>query len=804
MFRPTRKSLVINFCSIVLFAALATGCGLFGGDDDTQAVDGGIGQPCTSISDCGGAFICAGGACQLEGSVGLGGPCWANRDCGVDLYCTPTGICAPSGEGGIGDPCGSGAECGKELTCVVHGFSGTCEAAGTADLGQPCTEADDCIPGLACAADGTCKAPVDAYPPFTGVECEPEESPFRVYFEVPRPGAAPVDFFRLPFPSDARVSAAGELDMDDFPRPGPSFLGVDIVDLYVDALVEDFAGFSSVAMVTFRLSDRLDFDSIGPGAPNLHYIDVTPSTPEYASDRARSYSYTTGHGLFVCQHNLVVANSPHQPLLADHTYAVYLTTNIRSDASEAPTQDGDFLAMLATNRPTGDEALGNAWDKHQYFRDYLADQSIAPATIAGAAVFTVQDATAPVEALAAAVETTPLPLLKDLTVCDSDVASPCDDGDVRVCGAANADFYEVHGRYSVPIYQQGTSPYATPAEGGKIEFVGGVPQLVDTVDVCMVMTIPKTSKPASGWPLVIYGHGTSGSFKGAVNNGVAAALATSSQPMAMFSFDGVVHGERRNDHPRDEDSLMFNLINPAAARDNGLQGAVDVVQAFRLADVTSFNVTGVGDIDFDAANVYLFGHSQGSNVGVPAAAVSSRPRGAIFSGAGAHLTHGILNKSSPVDAQTGLEFLLGEEITASHPVMTIWQTYFDRSDTVNFAPLMLERPPAGVVPKHVFMTWGLDDTYSPRKTLNIMALALGVPVATPVVEAIDGASQASRPITVNKATPDGARTAACFQYQPSGYDGHFVATRNSYAITDWSAFLASAIDGDPNGDPNVP
>lgn len=778
-----------------------SGCSWLKGDDTPAGPDGGVGDMCTGNSECGAAFICAGGFCQLAGSVGLGGPCSANRDCATDLFCTPQGVCGPAGGGDVGASCATGAECKKELVCVVFGFGGTCEMAGTSDLGGACTASTDCLAGLACAADSTCKGPGDAFPPFTGVECEPEETPFRVYFEVPRPGAPPADFFRLPFPNDARVDATGALNMDDFPRPGPGFLGVDLIDLYVDALEDDFRGFSSSASVTFRFSGQLDFDSIGAGAENMHYIDITPGAPEFGNDRGRRFSYTTGRGLYLCNHAFTVGNDPHQPLLPGHTYAVYLTSSIRSAASEAPSQDADFAAVLAATRPTGDPALENAWDQYQPFRDYLADQNMAPSTIAGAAVFTVQDTTGPVEKLHTAVQGTPVPELKDLTLCANGVTSPCADGDSRICGAADPDFYEIHGRYTVPMYQQGTTPYATPADGGKIVFnASDVPEQNGSFDVCMVMMIPKqATKPAGGWPLVVYAHGTGGTFRGVVTNGAGRAIVTGSTPAAVFSFDGVVHGARRNGHSRDEDSLMFNVINPAAARDNNLQGAVDVMQAFRIPQVAAFNVTGVtGAIDFDPTKLFYFGHSQGSNVGVPAVAVSSEAKGAIFSGAGAYLTDGILNKTSPVDAKGALQFLLGEELTGSHPVMTIWQTYFDRSDTLNFAPLILDRPPAGVPTKHVFMTWATDDTFSPRPTLNIMARAMRIPIANPTLEAIGQLNSIARPITLNKAAADTDRTAALFQYQSDGYDGHFVSTRNPTAVVDWMAFLTSGFNGAPN------
>jgi hypothetical protein len=182
-------------------------------------------------------------------------------------------------------------------------------------------------------------------------------------------------------------------------------------------------------------------------------------------------------------------------------------------------------------------------------------------------------------------------------------------------------------------------------------------------------------------------------------------------------------------------------------------------------------------------------------VGIPAEAVSDYTPGSIFSGAGGFLTDGILNKTSPVDAKAGLEFLLGEPISRTHPMMVIWQTYFDSVDTINYGPLLVVRPLAGVASQDVYMSWGLDDTYSPNGTLDSMANSIGLPVANPVVSGngiVNGT--VVRPIVDNKGSGDGPnRTAALFQYQPDSYDGHFVATRHANAIADWLAFITSQI-----------
>ncbi|MBK9030652.1 MAG: hypothetical protein IPL61_04820 [Myxococcales bacterium] len=355
----------------------------------------------------------------------------------------------------------------------------------------------------------------------------------------------------------------------------------------------------------------------------------------------------------------------------------------------------------------------------------------------------------------------------------------------------------------MPNYQSGTLPYERPVDGGAIAVDGaGAPMVQGELPVCFAMTIPKGMMPSGGWPVVVYAHGTGGNYRSAIGNGIAERLAGASTPMATFTFDGVAHGERRGTSARTPDSLMFNIVNPRAARDNHLQGAVDVMTALRLGDVTGLTAPMVGPFQLDPARTYFFGHSQGSNVGIPALAVSDRAPAAIFSGAGSVLIEGILGKKQPVDARAGLEFLLGEPLGGGHPVMTIWQLFFDKIDPVNYASMLIRRPPPGVASKHVWMSWGKGDSYSPEATLTATAHAAGLQVAAPVVTPIALATDA-RPITPNRVAGDGpTRFGAVFQYDLAGAaDGHFVTTESAAALADWEAFLTSTA---ATGTPTVP
>src|SRR5262249_13964030 len=156
---------------------------------------------------------------------------------------------------------------------------------------------------------------------------------------------------------------------------------------------------------------------------------------------------------------------------------------------------------------------------------------------AAAAVFTVQDAPGHMQRLAADVAKQPAPKLSALTRCAAGVKSPCDDGTpARACGAGGAAFDEIHGRVWVPIYQAGTPPAPTPAPGGGITETAGAPVVVRSEDVCFALSVPKgaSAAPAAGWPLVVYRHGTGGSMRSFIDEGIAAKMAGLITPAAVF------------------------------------------------------------------------------------------------------------------------------------------------------------------------------------------------------------------------------------------------------------------------------
>lgn len=763
-----------------------------------------MGGGCTRDSDCSNGRICSADACKILGETSSGGSCWATRDCSSGLFCSPDSMrCTPAGDKRIGDACLFDAECTAGLRCNYTGFNGYCATAGVGTPGDQCVKQEDCTGGLFCGATSECTTFARAFPGFNGVNCPADTAAFHSYFEVPRAGKPPVDFYRLPFPNDVRVKADGKLDLSDFPRPGPTPLGPDLVKLYTDALSADFDGFSGMIPIAFRFSKEIDFGFLPNQAiGNISFVDLS-TTPKPTELLGMNFGWTPNRNKFACQNFLTVyPTGGDSPLTPGHTYAVTLGTGaVKSLTGEMATQDPDLAAVLGETRPTSSDELGVAWDKYTKLRAYLKTVNVQPSAVVNATIFTLSDPKADMGRLRAALATEQPPVLSNLFQCGvSSGADPCDDGsDARKCaGSEDPDFVEIHGKIAMPIYQTGTEPYEN--SGGQLNIVDGKAVKVKDLPVCFALSLPKGASPSAGWPLMVYSHGTGGGFRTFIADGVASAMAKANPKVAVFSFDSVGHGARRGTSMKKPEELVFNVLNPRAARDNFAQGAADILTASQVPKSPAPAGWTGPTLKF-APKVLFFGHSQGSTHGSLALPFADDVPAAIFSGAGANLSLSLQYKTSPVSIPRGIQFLLGEPLDPTHAMLTIWQNFFDRSDPGNFDRYIIGKPLAGRTAKHVYMSWGTSDTYTPDLTLKVNAAYLGVSPVNPFRpdDLFDLPGPIDRPVSANL---PGSVTGAVFQYDPpAGVDGHFVATRNANAVKDWTAFVTSFLT---SGTPTIP
>jgi predicted esterase len=538
---------------------------------------------------------------------------------------------------------------------------------------------------------------------------------------------------------------------------------------------------------------------------NIALINISATSPEYGFQYGLGWTLNSGRTTYICDRYMTVRPSLGNPLRPGETYALIMKRLGRDTAGTAFGPDPDFTAMLAETSPS-DPDLAAAWTAYAPMRAFLADSKTAKVTaeeLSVAVVFTVEKYEDPLAAIQAAIKAAPAPSVSTLVRCnDAGAVSPCDDqltGSAHVRGCfpdqlAGANFDEYQGVVSLPVFQQGTPPYANDG-GGIVLASDGSAAIVRNEEVCVSLTIPHGTAPAAGWPLLVYAHGTGGSYRSAVDLGLAEDYAGSAAPMAVLGYEGVLHGTRKGNSTKSTDELVYNFVNPQAARDNAVQAAADLLALPRALPGLVAQTAQI-----DLAHVGLYGHSQGGNAAALALAISPDYGLGVMSGTGGTLLLTLLEKEHPVSVKTLLPMvLLDSPVGEDHPFLNLVQMYFERSDTVNFGRRLFREPNPGMPARHVLHIYGTSDSYAPVETQRRYAQASRFKVALPWVDNYPSEYDLegiATPIKANQSfgSLDTPITAAQIQYQPAaGKDGHFVSTQVPAARAAIQNFLTTFI-----------
>jgi hypothetical protein len=731
-----------------------------------------------------------------------GAACVVSDDCQMGYYCGPSETCVKAGTGTAGSSCSSDADCASGLRCDVTGFSAQCEPEGMGNVGGPCKTANDCLAGLACI-DGSCDpvGPSDggvpiAVPTWPGETCVDVSGPTQAYFRVPR-GTDDGDFYRLPFPNDVRVSG-GKVSLKGHPTPGSALLGFDVVDRWLRDLEATVDGFSTFPTVFFRFSATVDIGGTLKAKGAVQFIDITNAAKPVAL--GFEWVANTNRGAYICDNWVGVKPPAGQPLTPGHTYAVVIASTVKDMNGAAVQSSTDLQALLAASAPS-DATLATAWNQYAPLRAWAAAAGVSAASILDAAQFTVGHPAAIGPKLPAAVAAAAAPTAMSWIRC-GDNPSPCPQasGD-RACGTPDPSFDELHAMIALPIFQTGNEPYATPTDGGDFTLGSdGTPQFQRTEQVCMALTVPKGTMPPGGWPLLVYAHGTGGSFRSHVPEGVAKREAM--QGIAVLGIDQVEHGTRRGTSQSSPDQLFYNFTNPLASRGNPLQGAVDQLSLVRFAP--SFDLAAAQSptgAEIKTGPVAFWGHSQGATVGGIAMPYTAGVLGAVLSGEGSSLEDALVNKTNPVNIAAALPIVLEDShVDSYHPVLALLQNDLGIVDPLNHGGALVETPVGATEQKHVFQPFGQSDTYAPPVTEQIFAIAAHLTEAAPpsgvTGRPLVGMAPSPVPLGGNATVGGKSITAVVRQYAPgASYDGHFVAYDNTAAEADVDHFLADALAG---------
>jgi hypothetical protein len=357
------------------------------------------------------------------------------------------------------------------------------------------------------------------------------------------------------------------------------------------------------------------------------------------------------------------------------------------------------------------------------------------------------------------------------------------------------------GTFASPNFQAGDPPYT--AGGGEIQLgADGLPVVQRMENLRLSFAIPRTTPPAAGWPVLIIDSGTGSTYHSYYETRLVDFVTNAG--LAVLSIDPVLSGNRNpNGNPEVD---FYNVANPHASRNNTIQGAADNFSIVRLLQGLSYTEAPAGSdpgrtITFDPDNIYFLGHSQGSLTGAPFLAFEPEVKAAVLSGTAALLFEVLIGKTLPFDISAVVKTQIPDDpLDEFNPVLAMLETWVERSEPANYAPLIARAPVTGddgqpLAPKDVFQSEGFYDHWAPNRSIEAFATALGgnqILSPWPTVQglALRGRDVIDAPVSGNL---DG-KTVVLAQYRaPAGSDGHFVIWEVPACTRAWSGFLATRV-----------
>jgi hypothetical protein len=503
-------------------------------------------------------------------------------------------------------------------------------------------------------------------------------------------------FFDTPWPADTRLDPDGTLSLMGFPNPS----GLPLLETYL-ATAETIAGFGTSSPVYVRFDGPFDpavlpapAESMTADSP-LVLVDV--ESGEQVPVQWEQTTYESSD--YAPLHLLAVAPLHGWSLRGASTYALLVTTAVARPSRS-------FRAQPLDPR----------------LEPVLADLGLTQDELAIATVFTTQD---------------PVGEMADLAwFVRNQIGMP--DLNVVLEQVEEYDLYTAYRtHYLSPVFTQGDPPYTVT--GGEFAFdAEGRPELVRFDDLRIAVCVPNGQEPPpSGWPVVLYQHGTGGNYRGFCDENQALESMTRFAGVGLVGvgIDQPLHGTR----PGAEfasDLTHFNILNPTSARTNFRQGGLDALYLARALSSQAWTpTTPAGDpVPLDPENVLFMGHSQGGLTGALATPFfGGDVRGSVLSGAGAVLAITVVERQDPLDfAQLVRDVLLiadEEPLTELHPILGLVQTLVEITDPANYARYWLREPAPWVdhTPTDLLLTSGTADVATPYRTAVALAAAGGLP-----------------------------------------------------------------------------
>jgi hypothetical protein len=647
----------------------------------------------------------------------------------------------------------------------------------------------------------------------------------RVHFDVDADLTDMRLFFRLPYPSDARLTEAGTPDLRGF----PNFQEVRIVTGLTQTAAAHRA-YPVMPVAYFELDGApspRDISAVIPASPDapLLLLDVDADSPQ----RGKLFpvlASVPNPDDYVPDHLLAVAPRPGMVLRSSTTYAFVVMRSLQDGAGRPLGVPLSLVQLKAGQTPAG--RLGGALARlYAPLWETLRSRSIPLDDVAAATVFTTGDVVADLHAMTQGLMSRHAVEISGLRL-------------EPTWGTRDQGFCTLVGTTRQPQFQVGTPPF--DREGLFSWGQDGLPVPQGELEVPVVITLPRQPMPPAGFPLVLYVHGSGGSSDDAVNAGPAAVTDGPLEPgkgpahtVAPYGWATActampVNPERL---PGASDYAYLNLGNPSAVRDTFRQGVIELrlyLEALRSLQVPPALLEGCAGISlpqdatayhFAPENLAVMGQSMGGWYTNLLSAVEPRVKVALPTGAGGYLSYFVLQTQSVDGAAGMLGLAVGtlEPLTFMHPTMHVLDTACEAADPIVHVPHLALRPLPGHPARSIYEPVGRGDVYFATPVFDAMALAYGNRQAGQEVWpdmqqalALDGRQGLlAYPVTGNLTSDNGqSYTGVVVQYEGDGIENaHYIYRQlpavksqvgcflDSWLRTGHATVMAPGVPGEP-------
>ena len=626
----------------------------------------------------------------------------------------------------------------------------------------------------------------------------------------------PDTYWNFPFPSDLRLTAQGTPEVSGFPDPLMSSIieGLKTVAAlrkgYAQTAVAHFAW--SAPMAPRKFTDVIPADKSQP----LLLIDVDPKSPE----RGKLWpvvAHTPESDRYVPDNMLSVAAVPGMLLYPSRTYAFVVMRSLEDASGAELGVPPAFAALQSTTMPAANPQLA-AWKVYQPLWLALQKAGIDASLVAVATVFTTGD---PVQTLADM--SSKIEPKYPVTIENLQVRS----------GGNQPRNCEIVGTVSMPQFQQGTPLFDTQ---GTFQYGSdGLPTKQRDETVPIAISLPQTAMPASGYPLIVYVHGSGGLSTQLFDRGKMTPAQPNGTPhqgpayvVAPFGFAmaGAAMPVNPERVPGAPELAYINFNNLAAFPFVFQQGAIEqrlFIDALSKLTISPSVVTsctgmslpaGATSYKLDITRLEMQGQSMGGQYANMISAIEPRIGAVAPSGAGGMWSYVVITTDALPGAAGKVGLLLGttKPLTFLHPALDLLQTGWEPADAFVYTRRIARLPLPGHPARDIYEpTGGPGDEYFATPIYDAMALAYSNKEAGDVVwptmqtslglAGLDGILP--YPVTKDLMSDDGRTyTAAVVQYAGDGYaNPHYIFQQLDQVKYQYGCFFATFLK---NGRATIP